>query len=137
MNEITVFNQTIKHDADGRFCLNDIHKAAMAVGKANPSQSPGNFLRNAGVAAFVQNLTDTQNCESVVSIKGGVKQGTYATELVALHSPMLPSITAASILPSLPHRRRAIWKTRPVGVDDTGSARPNCIRFSCCVTSAS
>ena len=53
---ITVFEKTIRIDADGRFCLNDIHKAAMANGKATESQRPGAFLQSDGVKGFVAEL---------------------------------------------------------------------------------
>lgn len=82
---ITVFDKTIRTDADGRFCLNDLHKAAMANGQATVAHRPASYLRNANVKAFVEALdSEAQNCASVETIKGGTDQGTYATELVAL-----------------------------------------------------
>ena len=81
---ITLSNTAIRRDAEGRHSLNDLHKAAMAAGKASEVHRPASFLRTAGVQEFVQTLSDAQNCASVVSIKGGKDQGTYADELVAL-----------------------------------------------------
>lgn len=81
---ITLSNTAIRRDAEGRYSLNDLHKAAMAAGKASESHKPANFIRADGVQAFAQTLTDAQNRASVVSIKGGKDQGTYADELVAL-----------------------------------------------------
>lgn len=94
----------IRRDAQGRYSLNDLHRAAMMAGKATESQRPGEFLRSDGVrrfiAAFDARSTDMQNCTStdagkaasvdarkiasVNSVKGGKNQGTYAAELVAI-----------------------------------------------------
>ncbi len=56
----------------------------MANGKASESQRPGSFLQAESVKAFVQELTDATKIASVVSVKGGTNQGTYAVELVAI-----------------------------------------------------
>lgn len=56
----------------------------MANGKATESQRPGNFMLSDSVQAFAQVLTDAKNLASVVSVKGGTNQGTYADELVAI-----------------------------------------------------
>lgn len=79
----------IRQDAHGRYSLNDLHKAAMANGKATESQAPSKFLRTDGVQAFVdaldaENLGDGQKRPSVHSVKGGKTQGTWAAELVAI-----------------------------------------------------
>lgn len=84
MSLIQVSGVTVRRDADGRYSLNDLHKAAMANGKATESQRPGNFLLSDSVQAFAQVLTDAKNLASVVSVKGGTNQGTYADELVAI-----------------------------------------------------
>lgn len=83
---ITLSNTAIRRDAEGRYSLNDLHKAAIASGKANKkTHQPANFLRSDGVQAFIGVLdSDPQNRGSVVTSKGGVAQGTYADELVAL-----------------------------------------------------
>ncbi|MGJ8516637.1 P63C domain-containing protein [Carnimonas bestiolae] len=85
MTDITVINLhgiQVRIDEEGRYCLNDLHKAAKANGKAGNSQRPGEFLKTAQVQRFVDRLTDANNVASVVSIKGGKRQGTYAHELV-------------------------------------------------------
>lgn len=81
---IILLSTKIRRDAEGRYSLNDLHKAAMANGKATESQRPGNFLLSDSVQAFAQVLTDAKNLASVVSVKGGTNQGTYADELVAI-----------------------------------------------------
>lgn len=82
---ITVFEKTIRIDADGRFCLNDIHKAAMANGKATESQKPSEFLRHDKVKDFISEVDlEAGNRASIKTVKGRGITGTYATELVAL-----------------------------------------------------
>lgn len=94
MNELTstkkttslsVFETDVHLDADGRFSLNDIHKAAVAAGLATENQAPSKFLRNEGVINYIKQLdTDGQKRASVFSKKGGKLQGTYAVRLVAM-----------------------------------------------------
>lgn len=82
---ITVFEKTIRIDAEGRFCLNDIHKAAMANGKATESQKPSEFLRHDKVKDFISEVDlEAGNRASIKTVKGRGITGTYATELVAL-----------------------------------------------------
>ena len=80
---ITLFNVTIRTDADGRYCLNDLHKAAMASGNATESQRPGSFLQGSPAQAFLQALNETATAVAVKTTTGR-NGGTYATELVAL-----------------------------------------------------
>jgi hypothetical protein len=82
---LAVFETDVHLDADGRFSLNDIHKAAMAKGHATDSQRPANFLKSAPVSAYIQEIDrDATGIASVLSLKGGKHQGTYAVRLVAL-----------------------------------------------------
>lgn len=74
----------IKQDEEGRYCLNDLHKAAIAKGTATKSQAPAQFLKSAQVQRYVDKVTDMTNITSVQSIRGGANQGTYADELVAI-----------------------------------------------------
>jgi len=37
MNQLTISNTTIRQDAEGRYCLNDLHKAAGECNKHRPS----------------------------------------------------------------------------------------------------
>lgn len=95
MNNLTILNTDIRADEHGRFCLNDLHRAAMAAAgrTGDPSQDaqrPGKFLRNASVQAFIAALDaeqdDAQICaSSVVTVRGkGKQQGTYASELIVM-----------------------------------------------------
>jgi hypothetical protein len=79
----------VRVDAFGRYCLNDLHRAAVAAGSANENHAPGQFLRSDKVQEFVaavdaEKTGDVQKRTSVHTVKGGLKQGTYADELVAL-----------------------------------------------------
>ncbi|HDN9018218.1 TPA: KilA-N domain-containing protein [Aeromonas salmonicida] len=83
VNAIVIESHSIAVKDDGMYCLNDLHKAAMALGKATESQRPGNFLQNQ--AEFIKAIeADARFQASVKSIKGGVKQGTWAIEIVAM-----------------------------------------------------
>ena len=69
---------TIRQDQDGRYCLNDLHKAA----GNEPKHAPAQFFRNEQAVQLIAALdTDMQNCTSPVNaIKGGSQQGTYAVK---------------------------------------------------------
>lgn len=88
MELITIDDTLVRTDAQGRYCLNDLHKAAIANGKATENHAPAQFLRNDGVQAFIcaldAEMGDVQKSTSVHSVKGGKSQGTYAVELVAI-----------------------------------------------------
>ena len=79
----------VRTDVHGRYCLNDLHRAAVLNKKATDAQVPSQFLRADGVKAFVAALDaektgEVQKCTSVHSVKGGKNPGTYAEELVAI-----------------------------------------------------
>ena len=86
---LVIESVSIRQDAHGRYSLNDLHKAAMANGRATESQKPSEFLSSQGVQAFVaavdaENLGKAENPASVKSVKGGKNPGTWAAELVAI-----------------------------------------------------
>lgn len=93
MNQlVTIDDVVVRVDAHGRYCLNDLHKAAIANGKATDSHKPSEFLSNQGVQGFIdaldasdaENISKAGNPASVKSIKGGKSPGTYAVEIVAI-----------------------------------------------------
>ena len=85
MGNMIVDNSPIRINHDGMYSLNDLHKVAIAAGKATDSHAPSQFLRNDSVKLFISALeSDVQNCTSVKTSKGGKGQGTYAVELVAM-----------------------------------------------------
>lgn len=73
---LTISNISIRQDANGRYCLNDLHKASRAEKKAGPSY----WLAIQQTQELINELkTDTDISVSVV--KGGAKQqGTYAVK---------------------------------------------------------
>lgn len=80
---LEVFDATVHIDADGRFSLNDIHRAAAARGLATNAQRPGSFLRNKDVKRYVAELnTNAQIC--AVKKATGKDGGSYATRPLAL-----------------------------------------------------
>jgi len=83
--QITVFNSVIRIDQNDRYCLNDIHKAAMASGLATKDHNPARFLRNDSVKEFIEVIDlESQNPPSIETRKGRGITGTYATQLIAL-----------------------------------------------------
>lgn len=82
---LAVFETEVHLDADGRFSLNDIHKAAMAQGLATKSQRPGNFLKNKDVQAFVAEVeASATGIAPLKTVNGGKNAGSYAVRLIAL-----------------------------------------------------
>lgn len=87
MQAITIIDTSIRQDAEGRYSLNDLHRAAMAAAgrDGNPNddhQRPGEFLRWSGVQAFITELNAGNHAVSAVASVPGRKGGTYAAELV-------------------------------------------------------
>lgn len=83
-HQIEVAGIAVAQDQSGRFSLNDLHRAAMAGGKATDSHRPGNFLKSPSVDAFIRVLTDATSVAPVETVKGGPKQGSYAVELLVM-----------------------------------------------------
>lgn len=83
-SKLIIAEQEITINKSGLYCLNDLHKAAMAEGRATESQRPSVFLSSESVSRFVRALdSEAGKPASVVTVKGG-KSGTYAVELVAM-----------------------------------------------------
>lgn len=84
MGVLIIANNEVGINKDGMYCLNDLHRAAMAQGKATESHKPSKFTRNADVSAFISALeSEGQICPLKV-VKGGKTPGTWATEIVAM-----------------------------------------------------
>lgn len=79
MNELTIANVGIRQDAEGRYCLNDLHRAAVEAGANARTKEPAKFFASTQTAELVRELTDTQilGIAPVASIKGGLQQGTF------------------------------------------------------------
>lgn len=72
---ITIDNITIKTDSEGRYCLNDLHKAA----GGNPKDKPANWLRLGSTKDLIEEITRCSDVSSAPasSVFGGMNQGTY------------------------------------------------------------
>ena len=73
MNTLTIDTITIRKDSEGRYCLNDIHKAA----GANPKDQPAKYFANQQTRDLISEIGD----HAVTVIRGrGKEQGTYVCE---------------------------------------------------------
>ncbi|ENX01450.1 hypothetical protein F900_01817 [Acinetobacter modestus] len=91
-NPIVLSNIVIRQDDDGRFCLNDLHKASIKNGVNPRTKEPAKFLASPQTVELIKELGVTQNmgielqkCNSlkiqaVNIIRGGLVQGTYAVK---------------------------------------------------------
>ena len=82
MGKLIIADSEVTINKDGMYCLNDLHRIAVANGQATESQRPSVFV------ASQKDFIDAVNSEavtdaSVKTVKGG-KSGTYAVELVAM-----------------------------------------------------
>lgn len=53
---VIVNGVSVRVDSEGRYCLNDLHAAAVLNGEATESQKPSKFIRSASVRRFIQVL---------------------------------------------------------------------------------
>lgn len=84
MSKLIIADTTVGINQEGMYCLNHLHKAAMAQGRATEHQNPAKFLRNNEVMAFIAAVElESQIC-STKTVKGRGKTGTWAVELVAM-----------------------------------------------------
>lgn len=81
---LVCFNIQIRIDKEGRYCLNDLHKAAIASGLSVERKNPSDFFRTDMAKNFIGSLqkVDETTHEPVVS-KEGRNGGTYAVRLLA------------------------------------------------------
>lgn len=75
---ITICNTSIRQDAQGRYCLNDLHKAAIISGANGRTKEPGKFMAAQQTIELVEELETTQNLGSLPTNKiEGRNGGTY------------------------------------------------------------
>lgn len=71
----------IRRDADGRYCLNDLHKAA----GAQPKHLPAEYLRLAGTKELAEEIANYGDSHiKPVELSKGRYGGTYVVEDLAL-----------------------------------------------------
>jgi len=80
--QLTIANHSITIAADGMYNLNDLHKAAIAQGKATASHKPSEFKRFNG--AYIAAVEAKAGFPALKTVRGGNKPGTWAVELVAM-----------------------------------------------------
>jgi hypothetical protein len=84
MSKLIIAESEVTINKEGMYCLNDLHRIAVANGQATESQRPSEFLRYESAKAFISALdSEAGNHASVKTVKGG-KSGTYAVELVTM-----------------------------------------------------
>ncbi|MBF4186950.1 KilA-N domain-containing protein [Serratia ureilytica] len=86
---VSVNGVSVRVDEEGRYSLNDLHASAVCSAQAKENQGPSQFLRSKKVKDFVQTLARMQKCtleenQPVKVINGGVNQGVWAVEIVAI-----------------------------------------------------
>jgi hypothetical protein len=88
--ELILADMAIRQDSEGRYCLNDLHKAA----GNEPHKAPNQWLRNQQIQELIRELTanlqlaqsksnelSTNMCLApIVSLKGGKTPGVYAVK---------------------------------------------------------
>ena len=82
---IVMFETAVRQDKEGRYCLNDLHKAAIVSGLDVARKNPSEFFRTEMANNFIKSLlkaADSTTGNPVVS-KEGRNGGTYAVRLVA------------------------------------------------------
>ena len=78
-NSLVIANTPIRQDEKGHFCLNDLHRAAGAESKHQPS----NFMRMDGTKDLIAEINQSSQVMSVYINVGGNNPGTFASrELV-------------------------------------------------------
>ncbi|MDR5616807.1 KilA-N domain-containing protein [Arsenophonus sp.] len=77
---VVIENTVVRQDAFGRYCLNDLHRAAVAQGKATESQRPSKFLRSQGIRKILKCLGNN----ALNTMHGGIESGIWAVETLAI-----------------------------------------------------
>ncbi|UPO80328.1 KilA-N domain-containing protein [Parasaccharibacter sp. TMW 2.1888] len=73
---LTIISTAIKQDAEGRFCLNDCHRAS----GGDPSKKPSEWARNVQTNELVAEISQSGNSHfaPLETNRGGNSPGTYA-----------------------------------------------------------
>lgn len=89
MNELTVCNTVIHQDEHGRFCLNDLHRAAGGM----EADSPNRWTRTDMFQKMVRELTPDLAFAPAEAIRGGSAPGTYVCKELVYSYAMWISAT--------------------------------------------
>ena len=74
--ELIIAKTQVRQDSKGRYNLNDLHKAAGGADK----DKPGHFLANQQTKDLVAEILSDGGIPPSMTVKGGLKQGTYAVK---------------------------------------------------------
>ena len=80
MSPVTIADTRIRQDDQGRYCLNDLHKAAVAQGSNARAKEPGKFFRSPRVQELVKLLeseSDTPNWGITLAPVNALREGPY------------------------------------------------------------
>lgn len=89
MEEITINQTHIRRDDLGRYCLNDLHRAAVLAGANKRTKEPAKFLNSAPIVDLIKEISNSmatgegpaQNLGSPTAvINDGVNNGTYVVK---------------------------------------------------------
>ena len=81
---LVMLETTIRQDKEGRYCLNDLHKAAIASGLDVERKNPRDFFRTDMAKNFTASLQKVdETTHNPVVTKEGRNGGTYAVRLLA------------------------------------------------------
>ncbi|WP_291973081.1 KilA-N domain-containing protein [Candidatus Symbiopectobacterium sp.] len=72
-NLVVIENTVVRQDVFGRYCLNDLHRAAVAQGKATESQRPSGFFKSKGTRKIAKSLGNN----ALKTMHGGVESGIW------------------------------------------------------------
>lgn len=62
MNQLFVIDGiSVRRDIDGRYCLNDLHRAAITIGVNERTKEPGKFLSSQQTSELTEELAVTQS----------------------------------------------------------------------------
>lgn len=79
MNQLMMIDGvSVRRDFEGRYCLNDLHRAAVSSGANERTKEPGKFLSSPQTVELINELETTQDLGSMpVTSFGGRNGGTY------------------------------------------------------------
>ncbi|WP_202842123.1 phage antirepressor KilAC domain-containing protein [Luteimonas saliphila] len=76
MNQLSIADTTIRRDADGRYSLNDLHRASGGKAKHRPSV----WLANKQAQELVSEVELEAGIPALAKTRGGTRAGTYVAE---------------------------------------------------------
>jgi phage antirepressor YoqD-like protein len=76
VHDLTIADTAIRQDAEGRYCLNDLHRAAGGEKRHQPT----NWLRLDATKALMGEIDHSSDLRSANAINGGTAPGTYVVK---------------------------------------------------------